>query len=271
MSVNKYIIPQNNLNDKYVTVPLNLKWDYLDLDQSIDLYEEDVIKQVIGVGNDFEVARFSHSQYGDEERTDISYHFYFYSGGGLNQITNWSPNYINRGFTTQDIYYNSNSFDNSFFKLDLYDSTDEKEQTNYLTIIINTQFGEKIDSFVQRTPVKINTPKFKLDFIENIEGFFIYWLKKKEFLDIDTFYMGAKFFDSKTGQFIPMMTGSNDPLDSTNGPQSKLGNKFVMNSSDYFYYTVKLDYTDNTYKVFNTYGQRLGGEIPIKWFEYINP
>jgi hypothetical protein len=271
MSVNKYIIPQNNLIGKTINVPFNINWNYLDLDQSIDLYEEDVIKQVIGVGNDFEVSRFAHDKYGNNERTDINYEFYFNSGGGLDQITNWSSSYINRGFTNQDIYYRSKSFKNSFFKLDLYDSPNEQEQVNYLTMIITTQGGEKVDSFLQTTPIKVNIPKFKMDYVGNVDGFFIYWLKKREFLNVDTFYMSAKFFDAKNGKFIPMMTGSNDPLDTTNGPQSKLGNKFIMNSSDYFYYRVNLDYDNYTYKIFNTYGQRVGGDIPIKWFEYVNP
>jgi hypothetical protein len=68
-----------------------------------------------------------------------------------------------------------------------------------------------------------------------------------------------------------MMTGSNTTDDTTNGPQSKLGNKYVFDSSEYFYYTVRLDYDTQTYKIYNTKGQRIGTTIPIKWFEYINP
>ena len=62
------------------------------------------------------------------------------------------------GFTTQDIFYYTNNFTNSFFKLDLYDNIDEKRQTNYITIIIPTQQGLKMDAIMQTTPVTIKKP-----------------------------------------------------------------------------------------------------------------
>jgi hypothetical protein len=96
--------------------------------------------------------------------------------------------------------------------LDLYDNVDEKRQTNYVTIIIPTQQGLKMDAFMQTTPVTINKPSFVLDYVGDKEGFFIYWLKKREFLDISTFYMTAKFYDAKNGYFTKMM----------NMPQSSL-------------------------------------------------
>jgi hypothetical protein len=183
---------------------------------------------------------------------------------------------MSEGFTPQDLYYFNNNFSNSFFKLDFYDTPDEKRQTNYLTIIIPTQQGLKMDTQMQRNVVSVKKPKFILDYVGDKEGFFIYWLKKKTFLDIDTFYMTAKFFNAKTGQFTKMMTGrGDDPLDNTNGPQSNINpgteNKYDFDNLLYFYYTVKLDYQKQTYQVFNTYGQRLGTNIPIKWYEYINP
>ena len=112
-----------------------------------------------------------------------------------------------------------------------------------------------------------------MDFIGDKEGFFIYWLKSRTFLDIDTFYMTAKFYNAKTGQFTKMMTGnSGNPLDLTNGPQAYIsGDKYNFDNTQYFYYMVKLDYPTQTYQIFNTHGQRLGTEIPIKWFEYVNP
>jgi hypothetical protein len=84
--------------------------------------------------------------------------------------------------------------------------------------------------------------------------------------------MSAKFYNAKTGKFTKMMTGrGTNPLDDTNGPQTRLQNKYAFDSTQYFYYTVKLDYPTQTYQVFNTYGQRMGTNIPIKWYEYVNP
>jgi len=247
------------------------------MDTAIDEYETDVITEVIGVGRDFEVSRFSHAPAtGTTDMTQANYEFYFYSGGSLDDITNWRINYISEGFTPQEIYYYAKDFSNSFFKLDLYDTPDEKRQKNYITIIIPTQQGLKMDTQMQRTTVSIKKPQFVLDFIGDKEGFFIYWLKGKTFLDIDTFYMTAKFYNAKTGQFTKMMTGhGTSSVDLTNGPQAYLPSigqgKYNFDNTQYFYYTVKLDYEGRTYQIFNTHNQRLGTNIPIKWYEYVNP
>jgi hypothetical protein len=274
MDVNKFSILQQPGVDKQVNIPVQLTWDYLGLDEAVDEYEAQVITEVIGLGRDFEVSRFTHAPAtGTTDTTEVNYEFYFYSGGTLDNLNNWRINYISEGFTTQEVYYYSNSFSNSFFKLDLYDTPDDKKQTNYLTIIIPTQQGLKMDAQMQRTSVSIKKPQFVLDFIGDKEGFFLYWLKSREFLDITTFYMTAKFYNAKTGEFTKMMTGrGTNPLDNTNGPQANIsGDKFSFDSTQYFYYTVKLDYPSQTYQIFNTNGQRLGTNIPIKWYEYINP
>jgi hypothetical protein len=272
MSVNKIKIARDGFVDRQLVVPVQLTWDYLGLDQSIDEYESKVITEVIGVGRDFEVTRFVHApQTGLTDDTQIKYEFNFYSGGSLDVSTNWKSNYQMEGFTTQEIFYYTNNFSNSFFKLDLYDNVDDKRQTNYVTIIIPTQQGLKMDAFMQTTPVTINKPSFVLDYVGDKEGFFIYWLKKREFLDISTFYMTAKFYDAKNGYFTKMM----------NMPQSSLpGNKYIFDGSQYFYYRVKLDYEKHDYQVFNMNpnqtiyindGQRAGTLEPIKWYEYVNP
>lgn len=272
MDVNKYQILQTGFVNKSLTIPIQLKSDFLGSDDLIDEYENEMIRQVIGEGRDFEVSRFAHApETGNTNNTEVNYEFYFYSGSSLSNINNWSNSYLAEGFTPQEVFYYSNSFANSFFKLDLYDTIDEKRQKNYLTLILPTQQGFKENVQMQRTRVDIRKPKFALDYIGDKEGFFIYWLKKRNFLDISTFYMSAKFFNAKKGQFYRMMTGSNTPNDFTNGPQTKITGKNTFDNSQYFYYTVKLDYNTQTYQIFNTYNQRMGTSLPIKWFEYVNP
>ncbi len=274
MSVNKFTIRQDGIDDKQINIPVELKWDYLGLDMPIDEYEIRIIDEVIGRGRDFEISRFAHAPAtGTTNDTLINYEFYFYSGGSLNDINNWRINYLSEGFTPQEVYYYENNFSNSFFKLDFYDTPDEKQQTNYLTVILPTQQGLMMEAQMQRTLVNIRKPQFVLDYVGDKEGFFIYWLKKRNFLDVSTFYMTAKFYNAKTGQFTKMMTGKGtNPLDLTNGPQPYLvGNKYAFDNTQYLYYTVKLDYEKQTYQVFNTSGQRLGTNIPIKWYEYVNP
>ena len=235
MDVNKIQIKKEGFIDRELVIPVQLTWDYLGLDQSIDEYEAEIINQVTGRYGDFEVTRFAHAPvavsdpYSDNafEFTDIQYEFSFYSGGSLSNSANWRNNYMSEGFTPQEIYYYTNNFTNSFFKLDLYDNVDEKRQTNYITIIIPTQQGLTMDTIMQRTPVKIKKPYFVLDYVGDKEGFFIYWLKKRNFLDIKTFFMSAKFYDAKNGYFTKMM----------NMPQSSIvGDKFTFDSTKYFYY-----------------------------------
>jgi hypothetical protein len=279
MDVNKIQITQDGLINKELVIPIQLTWDYLGLDQSIDEYEANIIKEVTGTYGDFEVTRFAHAPIAisdpysnnDFEITDIQYEFNFFSGGSLSASTSWRNNYISEGFTPQEIYYYTNNFTNSFFKLDLYDNVDEKRQTNYITIIIPTQQGLTMDAIMQRTPVKIKKPYFVLDYVGDKEGFFIYWLKKRNFLNVRTFFMTAKFYDAKNGYFTKMM----------NVPQSSIvGDKFTFDSSQYFYYRLELDYEKQNYQVFNmnptqtlysNLGGRAGATIPIKWYEYVNP
>ena len=274
MDVNKYTIRQDGgLTDKTITFPIQLDWDYSGLDQAIDEFEVEAINKVIGVGRDFEVTRFAHApQTGATDDTFVQYQFYFHSGGtSVNNVNNWSIDYRQEGFTAQEIFYYNNNFSNSFFKLDLYDSLDEKKQTNYVTIILPTQQGLTMVAPMNRTDVNIKKPDFVLDYVGDKEGFFLYWLKKRTFLDIRTFYMTAKFYDAEKGVFVKMM----------NMPQSvSSGTTTTFDNSRFFYYRVELDYEKQTYQVFNTnpaqniynnYGQRAGTAVPIKWYEYVNP
>ena len=111
--------------------------------------------------------------------------------------------------------------------------------------------------------VKIKKPNFILDYLGDKEGYFIYWLKNPNYINIDTFYMSAKFFNAKTGQFIRMM----------NKRQNLLTKRFTFDKSKYFYYKVMLDYDNYEYEIRNTEtDQRVGIDIyEINWYEYVNP
>lgn len=259
---NKYRIILDNPDNKQITIPIEFNWEFCGQEQSIELYEEDVIKQVTGLGYDFEVDRFPHSPDPDTNKTDINYEFYFYSGGSLTSASSWNNSYISEGFTTRDLYYYSNNFTRSFFKLDLYDTIDDKRQTNYITIIIPTQQGATTNVNYYFKNIDIKIPKFKLDYVGDKEGFFIYWLKNLEFVPINTFYMAAKFYNAKTGQFVKMLNKS----------QSTIPSSYDFNSLGYFYYKVVIDYINKNYVVsdLNT-GLRVGTTTPIKWYEYVNP
>jgi hypothetical protein len=147
--------------------------------------------------------------------------------------------------------------------LDFYDTDDVNTQTIYFTIIIPVQQGaSELASISPIIPdVNIRIPSFKLDFVGDKEGFFIYWLRKKDVIDLDTFYMSAKFFNARLGGFMTMMTT----------PQSNLPDKFIFDARKYFYYKVTLDYNKFTYSIYDITGNRTGTISSIKWYEYVNP
>jgi len=269
MNVNKFKILQEEI-DRYVNIPVEMQWDFTGRDEAIDEYEKTMLEEVLGNAKDFEVIRFSHNP-NTNSFTDINYEFYFYDNllpitSPLVTAANWASSYLTTGFNVEQIYYYTNPFTKSFFKLDFYDTPNETTQKNYFTVIIPVQQGLSqtalLSTFVP--PVDIRIPTFKLDFVGDKEGFFLYWLRNRDYIDINTFYMSAKFFDARIGVFV-RMTNRVQPI--------LLPTKFTFNNSDFFYYKVTLDYSNFTYKVNDVLTLLQVGDAgqPIKWYEYVNP
>ena len=261
MIVNKFKILVND-NDREIVIPVETNEDYLDQLNNIENYDDQVVKRVINPNEDYEVARFTHAQHDESLRTDVNYQFFFTPTGSTPSNINYVNSYVSEGFTPQQIYYFSNPFRNSFFKLDFYDTTQDTNQINYITIILPTTQGETEPAVVGVNNVNVKIPKYKLDFLGDKEGFFLYWLRSTQYLNISTFYMSAKFFDAKLGIFVKFM----------NTPQNSIGSgNSNFNPSNYFYYKVVLDYETLTYKIFTLDDVRVGETTPITWYEYVNP
>ena len=277
----KFILPRA---DQYIDLPIEIKWDFYGRDDSISVYEDDVINELTGNKEDFEILRFAHAPDDTNLTTDIKYIFNFFSFGGTVPInpqlqvltsssSDWVCSYIPEGFNKKEIYYYSKPFTKSFFKLDFYDSNSAITQTNYFTVIIPVQQGATQNVLLSpyKPPVDIKIPDFTLDYVGDKEGFFLYWLRKKDFLNInpnpsnttETFYMTAKFFDARLGVFVKMSTQPQIVINPSN--------PFQFNPERYFYYKVVLDYPTYTYKIYDWQGSRVGDTSPIKWYEYINP
>lgn len=264
---NKYKIIFSSL-DKQIDIPIELKWDFYGRDDSIEEFQEDAVNDIIGRPGDFEIMRFAHDDYGYSKNTSINYKFYFFDSQNVSitssTSTDWKNSYIEEGFSSTEIYYYTKPFTKSFFKLDFYDTNNDVTQKNYFTIIIPVQQGEyenvSISSLLPN--VRIRKPSFILDYVGDKEGFFIYWLRKRDIIDISTFYMSAKFFDAKQGVYVKMM----------NVPQSSLNDLYLFDGNKKFYYKVILDYNKKTYRIYDIEsGLRIGQGVPINWYEYINP
>jgi hypothetical protein len=269
MSVNKVKILQNQI-EAYLNIPINMDWDFSGRDQAIEEYESQMVKEVLGLPLDFETVRFANNQYNNGD-TGVNYEFNFYNyqlpiTASTVTTANWGSTYLNRGFSSEQIFYYRAPFTKSFFKLDFYDTPDEKTQKNYITIVIPVTQGEKQLIQVQSLTGSqlINKPTYILDYIGDKEGFFIYWLRDRDYIDLTRFYMSAKFFDGRQGVFVRM----------TNTPQTQMTpNKFLFNNANYFYYLVDLNYNNKTYEIKRTDNfVRVGDpNAPIKWYEYVNP
>jgi hypothetical protein len=281
MTANKYRLTYSQIGN-YINIPIEIDFDMVGRENLIEEFENDVIKRVVNPVEDFEVTRFAHQQWNIDSQsgTNINYKFNFFnrdldiSATTISNNSNWvteynftnNPIFSGITFTDKEIHYYTNSFKRSFFKLDLYDTPNTETQQLYLTIIIPTQQGKtkqvNIGGSVPNI-VDIRTPHYTLDYVGDKEGYFIYWLKNPNNLNITEFFMSAKFFNAKFGQFIRL----------TNRPQSEIPNKFNFNPKDYFYYKVNLTYSNYEYFVTNVNGDVRYGQNnnPINWFEYVNP
>ena len=74
---NKYTFTLPKGDDKYINIPIEIKWDLIGQDDAIEKYQEDVVEEIVGFPGDFEILRFAHAPHTRETKTDIKYDFYF--------------------------------------------------------------------------------------------------------------------------------------------------------------------------------------------------
>jgi len=279
MTVNKFRFTISDL-DQQINIPVNIDFDLNGQEDLIKIFENDVIDKVINPIKNFETFKFTHNSIGDPPKSEINYIFNFfdYSQGitntsfsdsdlwvnDYNSTTN--PDFTGQSFTDKEIYYGANSFKKSFFKLDFYDSKNSSDQKNYFTIIIPTQQGgnvvRNIGTELVPNEVKIRIPNFKLDYVGDKEGFYIYFTEDLSLIPTNTFYMSVKFFNAKVGEFIRFLTS----------PQSIISTKFNFKKENYFYHKIQMDFQSLKYSIFNDQDQLIGSENnPINWYEYVNP
>ncbi len=151
-------------------MPISTTWDFLNRGDLIDQYETIVAEEMVGKPQNFEMARFSRKRISAPNGyiTSVTHKFFFAdyvqsSLVPLNLPATWENSYIlgNR-FTADELYRNVNSVKKSFFKIDLYDTTDAKKQKNYLTIILNTTQGLPEQIVVTDSVTTYECKKYKI-------------------------------------------------------------------------------------------------------------
>jgi hypothetical protein len=263
MIVNKYKILQNNIDEYKLVLPIQSDNFYLGLDQGVEIIENEVVEEIIGLPKNYEISRFSFLQPTfNKTNSSLNFKFRFFD----TSVNDWVLSYLPI-FDPIQIYYNTNAFSNSFFKLDFYDTNEKRNQKIIFTLIIPTQQGKTESSqiFPSWYPdegfVNLKTPNFELDYLQDREGYFIYFLSDPSIINITNFYVSFKFFDGNIGQFKTFLTSN---------PSSFTNNNFDPN--EYSFLKVELDYSNFTYK-YKTLNNIEVGDInsPITLYEYINP
>lgn len=280
--MNNYYRFTLNPNDTEINIPIEISFDMEGREQGVEEFETKAAQQLINGIEDFEIGRFAHAPWdSNPEKTEVSYIFNFFNPNlSTSLVTNppsigdWLDDYQYATFTDSEIYYFSNSFKGSFFKLDFYDSKIQESQKILFSVILPTQQGLKepgtIGPALNPTNVLVKKPKYVLDYTgADKEGFFFYWLKTPSYINQSVFYMSCKFFNAKKGQFIRMI---NEPQSGFIGPS-----KFNFDKEKYFYYKVVMNNTTYEYKIYREspsqirVGEGQTANSAITWYEYINP
>jgi hypothetical protein len=167
----------NNGLDKSIDIPLSYNINTVGEQDALDNYINQVTNNSINENSDIEKFKFKNN-----DNINISFN---YSG-----VTSYNTNYITIGFTTDEINLNKDSYKNSFYIIDLYDSFNSNIQnkitTNYFTVLGNTGFSSYVVS-----PINNNQLAFlyvPLNIINNITG------------NTATFYIRYSFFNAKLGK-----------------------------------------------------------------------
>lgn len=263
MTVNNFKILKNLTDEYKIVLPIEGDNNYLGLDMGIEIIENEIVNEIIGNPKNYEISRFTPLQsISSGKNSQLIFKFNFFDLSSNDWVLSYSPI-----FDSQQIYYNTNAFSNSFFKLDFYDTPEKKNQKIIFTIIIPTQQGKVIQEqifpswYSNEGIVNIRTPYFELNYLQDREGYFIYFLSDPTIINLNEFYVSFKFFDGNVGQFKTFLTTT---------PSSFTNNNF--NPDDYTFLKVILNYSNYTYKYYNLDGNQVGDYVnPINLYEYLNP
>lgn len=168
--VNKYKILNTNKNFQ-LQVSIPTTWDFANRGDLIDDYESIVAKEMVGVPQNFEMARFSRKPIYDSNNeliTSVTYKFYFadYTQNTTTPLVlnpTWYNSYeLGNTFTPEELKTNAKPVQKSFFKVDLYDSKDGRTQKNYLTLILNGSLSLPTEVVTSTTTTTYNCNKIFL-------------------------------------------------------------------------------------------------------------
>jgi len=135
--------------------------------------------EAINPTEDIEKIRFNSASSGTQNKVDLFMEFFFYN----EENGEYGSNYESAGFTTEEVGEKRNNIKNSFYRLDFYDSSNQRTQNFLFSEFFN------VNQNTQST-------KFKLDRL--------FWFKEDEnFIKEDPTYrelfIEITFFNAKNG------------------------------------------------------------------------
>ena len=244
MTVNNRIQIKANLGESKITVPLGTTFDETGREDQIRLWEMVEQQDAVNLIRDYETTRYYYGHPGVLNDYKIYYGFFFTDNG-----TSWNVDYRLAGFNNPEMFRGKKSFTKSFFKFDFYDTPVRVEQQLMFTMVMPVTNSDKItvpisytedpQEYYSQVSQGISPPQY--DVFEpkttlapakgNNEGYYIQWYKNKDLYSGDTFYMGCKFYNSKTGKDVRMVNKRPDSV--------ALGGK-PLEPMEWYYYAVKL-------------------------------
>lgn len=231
-----------------------------------EVMEKEILYEIINPTENYETVRYIHSTYSSGlgvNQTDIWFYFYFLDG--TNSYTN-GLDYNHIGITYQENAKMLKQSTESFFRLEFYKTSNDEAPTNLNRRLVfaknlSLPLGEK--QFYLTLNDYIHVPVFMGSNYRNKENMYFFWFSDDTVFDEtnltgNTFYMTAKFYNSKDGTVV----------DFTN---KSLSSGDTINESNDLYFKVIIDKTDFSYQVFRfngTIGTRIGeSNDPIKFYE----
>lgn len=274
--INKRLLETNN--GKEITLPLDLTTQNVD---QHDIIQEKFINvevdKSINPITDFEQVRLKPTKDLTSPLANII-RTINYSIHVLDENKNYTDaSYGDVGFKEDDIKFRKNSFNNSFLRLNFYDSDDVNTQRlmSYIVIypIVNKKFfvannNSPRDAFFKSNgnngwgninPVKNINLEFTvgdslIDKSLDGEGFFIYHYKDE--INDKTpkeLFMSASFNNAKTGKILRLISTDTKPkVDKLNTPtnntalKNNLYTKYLLKKDNTgFYYSIDANYSTN--------------------------
>jgi len=273
---------QNLILNPNTTFKTDLGWS-----ENAEVMEKEILYDIINPTENYETARFSHKEYTSTNgivQNDIWFYFYFNRYGYdfsnplapvLTGVTR-EPNYELADITLTENSKMLRQSTESFFRLEFYKTPNDEAPNSANRRMVFAKnlalpLGERVfyTGTTSGSPYPLNdyvyVPVFQGSNFRNKENMFFFWfLDDSPFsgtsITGNTFYMTAKFYNSKDGTV----------MDFTN---SQVGINDTLSEEEDLYYKVQIDRTNYTYQIFRftgSIGSRIGESgDPIIFYERI--